>query len=225
MNIEVKLKHVTPLNILVEAIRQCYESQELSDSFWQGPLSFDGTINGPNIYKLGPKDKKLIENVIKRNHTSTLEHISFNFRIMGISRLNLQELARHRMASLSVKSTRYTLKELKYEPSFMTPDHKENAARISKYINMVGLETIDLAGIQALENLRKLVQAGLFTNDEVKYALPECYKLDLYWTINARSLQNFLNLRLSSRAHFEIYELAEKVYCAIPEDYKFLFKV
>jgi hypothetical protein len=49
----------------------------------------------------------------KYRHASILEHVTYNFSIEGISRACLQELARHRMASLSVKSTRYTLKELK----------------------------------------------------------------------------------------------------------------
>ena len=56
---------------------------------------------------------------IKNKHSSTLEHISYTFDIDGISRACLQELARHRHASLSVKSTRYTLtQELKDEEPF-----------------------------------------------------------------------------------------------------------
>jgi len=41
----------------------------------------------------------------------------------------LQELARHRIASLSVKSTRYTLKELKDCKPFDTTDY-ESAERL-----------------------------------------------------------------------------------------------
>lgn len=225
MNIEVQLLHKTPIEVLVGAIRQCYESQDKSDSMY-----FEGE------YQLGERDSKLISNIIQNGHTSTLEHITFNFQIKGISRLNLQELARHRMASLSVKSTRYTLKELKNEASFIPDAMLYNWERASKYINFIELETpdnihyfskneIDKTSIRALENLRRLVASGEFTNDQAKYALPECYRLDLYWSINARSLQNFLTLRTSEKAHFEIREMAWKIYYAIPEEYKFLFKV
>ena len=89
---EVKLLNFTPLWVCSNAIRTC----------WQ---SFDKGDNGGEI------DKELINRVgNKFKHASTLEHLHYNFYIKGISRALLQELARHRMASLSVKSTRYNLK-------------------------------------------------------------------------------------------------------------------
>ena len=36
-------------------------------------------------------------------------------------------------------------------------------------------------------------------------------------------LRNFLDLRLSTTAHFEIRELAKQLLMAVPEDHKFLF--
>ena len=48
---------------------------------------------------------------IKENHGSVLEHINLTYSIEGLSRACLQELARHRLISLSVESTRYTLKK------------------------------------------------------------------------------------------------------------------
>jgi thymidylate synthase (FAD) len=226
MNITVDLLHHTPLEILVGAIRQCYESQDKSDSGLEDVYcQFN---DGLKIWKIGEKDKALIERIIKSGHHSCLEHISFNFQIKGISRLNLQELARHRMASLSVKSSRYTLVELKKEGSFeghklVNSINNWDVERASKYINLTGIEGIDLYALQALENLWELVNDGSYTNDQVKYVLPESYKLDLFWSINARSLRNFLELRTSSKAHFEIRELACKIYNQIPDDYKFLF--
>lgn len=211
---EVILKHATPLSILVEAIRTCWDSGDKADSFFPD-------ISPYPFFQLGNKDKKLIEGVIKKNHTSTLEHININFKINGISRLVLQELARHRIASPSVKSTRYTLKELKGEEEFnpISPEDFERA--FSKYINSSGNSEVDYCSIVALENLRRMVALGI-SNDVVKYCLPECYKVDLMWTINIRSLQNFLALRTDPSAHFEIRELAWAVYNALPESYKFL---
>lgn len=220
MNIQVDLLNVTPLKIVVGAIRQCYESFENSDS---GCKDNDGMVSSNLPYKLGPKDKALVERIIDHGHTSTLEHIVFNFQIKGISRLNLQELARHRIASPSVKSTRYTLKELKNESAF---DMSEDSfIRASKYINFIEIDEIDRASLQALENVRILIKSGKYSNDKIKYCLPECYRTDLYWSVNVRSLQNFLTLRTSDQAHFEIRELANKIYDKIPADYKFLFKV
>lgn len=42
-------------------------------------------------------------------HESTLEHISFNIFIKGVSRALLQEIVRHRLSAYTVRSTRYTM--------------------------------------------------------------------------------------------------------------------
>jgi thymidylate synthase (FAD) len=69
---------------------------------------------------IGPKDRDLIRRIIAQGHTSTLEHMVFVFDIEQLSRAALQELARHRHASLSVRSTRYTLSsQLKDEEPFL----------------------------------------------------------------------------------------------------------
>lgn len=198
---EVKLLNFTPLWVCSNAIRTC----------WQ---SFDKGDNGGDI------DKELINRVgNKFKHASTLEHLHYNFYIKGISRALLQELARHRMASLSVKSTRYTLKELKKESEFKIGDF-ENASR---YIVLTGNEMVDNYSIQALENIR-LILNKINTLDIAKYALPECYKTELTWSINARSLQNFLHLRTSKSALWEIRNLAYEIYNSLPDEHKFIFE-
>jgi len=247
----VTLKWHTPLNICSDAIRTCWQSQEKSDTnemiknaVWL--VTEDITIEdfkakwGYNPFKertpeCGPKDKALIDRVGNQNkHSSTLEHITYNFKIEGISRALLQELARHRLASLSVKSTRYTLKELKEELSFYTPlspvfnAKKDKGSpwhfeRASKYLVLTGVDMVDEMSIYALENLRLVLLEGI-SNDKAKYCLPESYKTELAWSINARSLQNFLALRTSKAALWEIRDLANTIYDILPDDHKYLFE-
>ena len=198
---EVTLMHNTPLDVCAHAIRTC----------WQ---SFDKSDEG------GEKDKALIDRVgNKYKHASTLEHLVYTFYIKGISRALLQELARHRVASLSVKSTRYTLKELKNADAFSETDYDG----ASKFIVLTGNEFVDSASIKALNNLQALLKKGI-SNDIAKYALPECYKTELTWTVNARSLQNFLSLRSSKSALWEIRDLANKLYNALPSEHQYLFE-
>lgn len=221
---EVKLLHATPLEVLVTAIRECYESHEKSDSHYGGPINdpYKDSFGKPfNNYYLGEKDKALIQNVIKNNHTSTLEHIAFNFRFTGFSRAVLQELSRHRIASESVKSSRFTLKELKEEEPFIHKSWEALKERASKYLVFTGTDVVDVSSIWALENLRKLVAAGL-PNDQTKYCMPDAYKTNCIFSINARSLRNFLQLRTSPKALWEFQELAKKVFEAVPTDYRFL---
>jgi len=199
---QITLLTYTPLNICSHAIRTCWQSFEKSD-------------NG------GEKDIELIDRVgNKFKHASTLEHLHYTFYIQGISRALLQELARHRIASLSVKSTRYTLKELRNEQPFLQGDFN-NAAR---YIVLTGNELIDNASIKALENLREILSTTTISLDIAKYCLPECYKTELTWSTNARSLQNFLALRSSKSALWEIQNLSNKIYDALPQEHKFIFK-
>jgi len=191
---DIKILQHSSLEICAHAIRTC----------WQ---SFDKSDEG------GEKDKDLIDRVgNKFKHASTLEHLSYTFYISGVSRALLQELARHRMASPSVKSTRYTLKELK---ECETIDYE-------KFIVFTGIQSVDDASRVALDNLQKILLDGV-SNDRAKYCLPESYKTELTWTINARSLQNFISLRSSKAALWEIRELAKKLFDVLPEDHQYLF--
>lgn len=198
---KVTLLQHTSLEICAKAIRTCWNSHDKSD-------------NG------GQKDIDLIDRVgNKFKHSSTLEHLVYTFYIEGISRALLQELARHRIASLSVKSTRYTLKELKEEGEFLQDDF----GKASKYIVLTGENIVDNMSIKALDNLRIVLQSGI-TNDKAKYCLPESYKTELTWTINARSLQNFISLRSDKSALWEIRELSNAIYNALPSDHIYLFE-
>lgn len=198
----VTLLQHTSLTVCAQAIRTC----------WQ---SFDKSDEG------GQKDRDLIDRVgNKFKHASTLEHLVYTFYIQGISRALLQELSRHRLASPSVKSTRYTLKELKNEECFTCKDLE----RAQKYLVFTGDERVDSMSIKALENLRQLLNEGI-SNDKAKYCLPESYKTELTWTINARSLQNFLTLRSDKSALWEIQNLAHALYQALPEEHRYLFSI
>jgi len=193
--------HHTPLDVCAHAIRTCWQSFDKSD---------DG----------GEKDKALIDRVgNKYKHSSTLEHLVYSFFVEGISRALLQELARHRIASLSVKSTRYTLKELKGEKPFKEDDY-EGA---KEFIVLTGNTLVDTASIKALNNLQEILKKGI-SNDIAKFCLPESYKTELTWTINARSLQNFIKLRSNKSALWEIKEMANKLYETLPKEHQYLFE-
>jgi thymidylate synthase, flavin-dependent len=219
---KVTLLHHTPLSVAVTAARTCW------DSFNKG-----GNYECPSDI-LVEADIALLDKLIYKNkHESISEHISYNFNIEEIPRFVLQELCRHRLASYSVKSTRYTLKELTDEESFFRweediVDEIEHlkltvdSDRVEKYIDINPKLNL-ISQTRNLEQLRLAVQESK-NLDDIKYLVPESYLTNLVWTINVRSLRNFLQLRLSKSAHFRIRELAELVYDAIPDEHKFLFE-
>jgi len=229
---KVELLHNTPLWVCAKAIRKCWASEDKSDTVTVATgcvgcyaLDSDGSCsenvqdtcnNYDKFYTTkvaGDKDKELINRVGNKNkHKSTLEHLVYTFDVDGISRACLQELARHRIASYSVKSSRYTLKEL-----------KDATGNLSNFIVGVGNWDIDYNNVKTLERVQEMLQSGL-SNDYVKFMLPESYKTSLVMTINARSLQNFIELRSSKSALWEIQNLAKAMYDVIPEEHKYLFE-
>lgn len=82
--------------------------------------------------------------------------------------------------------------------------------RAEKYLVWTDVLEVDFASVVALENLRLILLDGV-ANDKAKYCLPESYKTELTWTINARSLQNFIALRSSKSALWEIRDLANMI--------------
>jgi len=245
---KVTLLHNTPLWVCSQAIRKCWASEDKSDSTeYHVDVANDDVedfhLEGTKI--TGPKDKALIDRVGNKNrHSSTLEHLVYNFDIDGISRACLQELARTRIASLSVKSTRYTLKEIKKIDNVLIEEIQEDGItkgistakcdvtgkrykidkeNLEKFLVVVKSPAVNIASAKALENLRLILKSGL-SNDIAKYCLPESFKTSLGWTINARSLQNFLTLRTSPNALHEIRDLANNIYDQLPDDHKYLFE-
>jgi len=202
----------TSLDVVVKAIRRCYCSEGKSDSEYN-------FIEKNWVFYLGPKDKKLIKQIISSDHTSTLEHLNFTFDIQGLSRAALQELARHRHASLSVKSTRYTLGEVWKHNCTEDCD----ICKLSDFLVQTTNYRINDDAREALCRIRLRLEEGL-SNDVAKYILPEAFKTSLIWTINARSLRNFLKLRSSPRALREMQELAAEIYRLIPSDMAFMFE-
>lgn len=259
----VNLIWSTPLHVCANAIRMSHDNHHLSDSFALQQEADERYISEhiscgmcgsrllyvdehiscqdcgyaiPASWHTGKKDRELIYRVgNKMKHKSVLEQLVYWFDVDGISRACLQELARHRMARLTVKSTRYTLKELKKEDPFLTnvkigdaldifhyisvePNSKKRA---KKYLVFTGDANVDARAILSLEFLRQMVVLNV-SNDISKYSLPEAYKVRLQWQIDMRNLQNFLELRLAKEALWEIRDLARKIANALPDEHKYL---
>lgn len=195
---KIELLHHTPLWVCDMAVSKCW-----------GTDCKAGSDALERINRVGNKNR----------HGSILEHLVYSFNIEGISRAVLQELARHRHASLSVRSTRYTLKELREESPFSTFEDRSESSRVAKYLVLTDVEQVDDASVKALENLRQLVVASI-SNDKAKYALPEAYKTELVYTINMRSLQNLIGLRTDKSALWEFREIASAMFWALPEEHR-----
>jgi thymidylate synthase (FAD) len=192
-NIKVILKHITPEFVVNEAVGMPYDT---------------------------PPSPELTGNVIGiKKHLSCAEHIVMNWHVIGSSRLELQEHMRHRMASPTVKSTRYTIDKdflrdcaINTEDLFVSPDLSNLSAEQAAILN-AHLSFSAVSAIRAIKECKSLK----IPNDYIKYLLPESLRTSFSWTINLRSFINFLELRTDKHAHFEIRHIANEMRKAINE--------
>ncbi len=175
-----------PIATVAAAINQCYSAKggkELRE-------------------KMSPqKRKRLIDIVVSSGHLSTVEHASFTFAIEGVSRVLTHQLVRHRIASYSQQSQRYVqFKEGKF--NYITPPQVLAKPKLKKKYDQAVKEVGKLYD--------ELVQEGIKAED-ARYLLPNATETRIVVTMNARSLLNFLEHRLCTRAQWEIRILAQKM--------------
>ncbi len=157
---------------------------------------------------------RTLSRIIKLRHDSVLEHITLTFSIKGITRAVLQELARHRHISLSVESTRHTLRK-----------NIENPDWIRETLGKVENPLFRVSTMSTCEMLKALIrQCEDATNDELKYLIPECWPTNLIMTANVRELRHILDLRTAPAALKEFRDMARAMYEAVPEQFKYLLK-
>jgi thymidylate synthase (FAD) len=159
----------------------------------------------------GLKDREIVRMMVENDYSSVLEHISFTFDISGISIALSRELLEHRIASHTARSTRY--QEEKFE--YYTPKEIEKNEKIKEYYDAVMKELA-----KVYQDLKRM---GI-SRESRRYVLPLSTHTHYIWTINARSLINFLGLRLCVRAAPEIKMLAEKIYRIVVGIYPDIFK-
>ncbi len=139
--------------------------------------------------------KNILRRVIKSGHHSVLEHVNFTFLIEGISRVATHQLVRHRIASYSQQSHRYT--RIKRE-NFVIPENLSGEARklIENHIDA------------SIELYNKLIEMGV-KKEDARFVIPQAVSSNIVVTMNARELLHFFSLRCCVRAQWEIR------YCAI----------
>jgi len=195
---KAEIINYTPLEVALEAGLICTDSEE--------------RINQYDVVEF-------ISKLIKSGHESVIEHIYYNIRISDVSRALLQELARHRHISLSVKSTRWALKKIidkfdKAEVDLSKFQLNRNHIDLIMQLNDVSEKLNELLIIAA--------KSGL-PNDILKYYIQESLCTKLMLTVNARELRHIFSLRLNNRALREFQDLCKEIYKALPKEHLFMY--
>lgn len=146
-----------------------------------------------------------IKGLIDSGHESVIEHLVYTFSIKGVSRALLQELARHRHVSMSVESTRWALKRI-----------MENPVSMEDLVLPEGVPDYAKGKLEFLLNTAKGLLDRGFSNDVVKYLIPECVPTNLVLTLNLRELRHIYRLRTDKRALKEFQDLMKDILESLP---------
>ena len=134
-------------------------------------------------------------------HMSVFEHASFTVIIEGISRACSHQLVRHRLASFTQQSQRYTRIDSGDDWYVIPPAFKEHHE--SEYFFDRSVNETRGSYVLAL--------ASGIKPEDARFLLPEATKTTLAMTMNVRELFHFLDLRTDHHAQWEIRELANKL--------------
>jgi thymidylate synthase (FAD) len=170
-------------------------------------VTFGGVSKGEE------RDKMLIKYLMDNEHHSPFEHSVFQFQICCPIFVARQWM-RHRIASYNEVSARYTeVKDEFYFPKeFRAQDtHNKQGSLASADLKHEELAKLYKESVEAsYEAYRKLLAAGV-AKEMARGVLPVCQYTQFYWTVNARSLMNFISLRADAHAQLEIRVYAEAV--------------
>ena len=159
------------------------------------------------------KDKKLVEYLLAHAHHSPFEHSIFQFHVK-LPIFVARQWMRHRMASYNEISGRYTevLEEFYIPAEFRVQDkiNRQGSKRSGALDTgrLLDIYKSSLDGSYAA--YRGLIEAGV-AREMARMVLPVAQYTQFHWTVNARSLMNFLSLRMDPHAQLEIQEYANVI--------------
>ena len=159
------------------------------------------------------QDKRLIKYLLEHAHHTPFEHCYFQFHICCPIFVARQWM-RHRWGSYNEVSARYTqVKDEFYIPSqFRGQDtkNKQGSVPTSSLDQKTLIKLYEDSVEASYAAYNKLIEAGV-AREMARGVLPVCQYTQFYWSVNARSLLNFLSLRTDKHAQWEIRVYADAI--------------
>ena len=177
-------------------------------------------VNGARVsfarrkLEMDESDEGLIRFLLRERHGTPFEHNSFRFHIRAPIFV-AREWFRHRVGSFNEFSMRYA----KATDEFYVPAPEDVRSQVGKPgaysfepvsedIAESTREELKAVYETAYETYERLVELGV-ARELARCVLPVGAYTEFYWTVNARSLMNFVSLRAAETAQREIRRYAE----------------
>ncbi len=165
---------------------------------------------------LDERDEGLVGFLMRERHGTPFEHNAFRFHVR-CPIFVMREWIRHRMGSFNELSGRYA----KIDDAFYVPASEDVRTQVGK----PGAYTFESVANDVAERTRAVMEesyrasyaayegmlADGVAREVARSVLPVGIMTEFFWTLNARSLMNFLSLRNQEHAQREIRRYAEAV--------------
>ena len=177
-------------------------------------VSYGGVSKGAEA------DKKLIAYLLAHSHLTPFEHAVFKFHVSAPIFVARQWF-RHRFAAYNEVSFRYTeVKDCFYMPKAWRGQDKKNkqGSAAAADLDQKALHAMFKAQVEsALSTYKKMIELGA-AREMARMVLPVNLYTEFYWTVNARSLMNFVSLRADGHAQWEIRQYGEALARALRDE-------
>ena len=147
----------------------------------------------------GPKDEALIKLLMDKGHLTPFESIYFRFKVRCPIFVARQWM-RHRLGSYNEKSARYTKIDSFYIPPYLSYEDQQIVATSTT---------------QSLVTYNNILDKGI-RREVARMILPVNSMTEFFWTVNFRTLMNFITLRIDPHAQREIRDCAHGI-CVLIE--------
>ena len=182
------------------------EAQDLAE--FAGKMCYRSWEPGlnPNVRKVRDDQDAYLQNILRQQHGSVLEHVSFTFVLHNVSRVFTHEIARHRPGTaISQESLRYVRLD---ELPFWFPDWAREDAELMKRATalLVELEQFQqwMAGYFGLDEDETKMHEKKHKTSFMRRFAPEGLATGLVWTANIRTLRHTIEARTDQGAEEEI---------------------
>lgn len=182
----LEFPNLTKLFVVSAIGKVAYHHETYDELFWDLINSDNGKLDVKNF----------LTKLIELGHESVLEHIYFTFDIQHISRWATHQLVRHRIGS-------FTQKSLRRKRTLCVDDFVINPTLSQKHIDRK-IKRYKRAIVEYEEDLAE----GEMSVDDIRADLPGTIGSEIIWTVNLRSLRNFVKLRIAHESSWEMNVLA-----------------
>ena len=166
------------------------------------------------VGKLNNPTDKGLQVAVNSGHNSVPEHLPLTFLIEDVSRVTDVQLVRHRIASYSIRSGRYT-KANNNKPWYQIPKSIKNNNSIVKLFTEMN------------ENIYSfytaMIEQGI-PKEDARYILPQGLLTDIVVSMNARAFIEQCEKRLCKKAQWEIREMFTQMKECIKDIYPIVYE-